>query len=217
MVITSNGFLGWAFVRLLSGHNKFQLLYPHCLMTRITITVIIVLLLKIPLINGIVLDEMQRQAQDSQCTEIRIIKQLHSSSFPPSPPDLHLNLSSRNASMRRRCILLGASHRAPLVSIGFLCKYSASHRKLQSQINGFRAKCLRKGNSNNGVNNMLVDCTKSGMNCWVDDPGHRIRESRPPALFYHPNPIRCYYCGGCKNRAIVDEAEKSPTRHYSFE
>lgn len=35
---------------------------------------------------------------------------------------LHLNFSSLNASMRRRCIRFGASHLAPLVSIGFLCK-----------------------------------------------------------------------------------------------
>lgn len=35
---------------------------------------------------------------------------------------LHLNFSSLSASMRLRCMRFGASQRAPLVSIGFLCK-----------------------------------------------------------------------------------------------
>lgn len=116
--------------------------------------------------------------------------------------------------MRRLCILLGASQRAPLVSIGFLCKYSASHRKLQSQINGFRAKCLRKGNGNgNGVNNMLVDCTdKSGIDCPtrrqspVPRAGHRDTETLDlPLVLCH----RKFIAG----EETVDGTEKSPTRH----
>lgn len=35
---------------------------------------------------------------------------------------LHLNFSSRSDSIRRRCIRFGDSQRAPLVSMGFLCK-----------------------------------------------------------------------------------------------
>jgi hypothetical protein len=35
---------------------------------------------------------------------------------------VHLNFSSLIDSMRRRCIRFGDSHRAPLVSMGFLCK-----------------------------------------------------------------------------------------------
>ena len=35
---------------------------------------------------------------------------------------LHLNFSSFKASIRRRCIRFGASHLAPLVSIGFWCR-----------------------------------------------------------------------------------------------
>lgn len=35
---------------------------------------------------------------------------------------LHLNFSSFKASIRRRCIRFGASHRAPLVSMGFWCR-----------------------------------------------------------------------------------------------
>lgn len=56
---------------------------------------------------------------------------------------LHLNFSSLMASMRRRCIRFGPSHLAPEVSIGFRCRYSASQRKLQSQMKGFRPRCLR--------------------------------------------------------------------------
>lgn len=56
---------------------------------------------------------------------------------------LHLNFSSFRASILRRCILLGVSHRAPDVSIGLWWRYSANHFKLQSQINGFLAKCLQ--------------------------------------------------------------------------
>lgn len=56
---------------------------------------------------------------------------------------LHLNFSSRRDSIFLLCIRFGLSHLAPDVSIGFLCKYSANHRKLQSQMNGLRAKCLK--------------------------------------------------------------------------
>lgn len=55
---------------------------------------------------------------------------------------LHLNFSSFSASILLRCILLGVSHFAPDVSIGFLCRYSANHFRLQSQMKGFLARCL---------------------------------------------------------------------------
>lgn len=56
---------------------------------------------------------------------------------------LHLNFSSFKDSILLRCIRFGVSHRAPDVSMGFRCRYSANHRKLQSHIKGFLAKCLR--------------------------------------------------------------------------
>jgi hypothetical protein len=46
-------------------------------------------------------------------------------------------------SMRRLPALFGDSHLAPDVSIGFLCRYSLSQRRLQSQMKGFLARCLR--------------------------------------------------------------------------
>ena len=58
---------------------------------------------------------------------------------------LHLNFSSLRASIRRRCMRFGVSHLAPDVSIGLRCRYSASQRRLQSQMNGFRARCLEHG------------------------------------------------------------------------
>ena len=62
---------------------------------------------------------------------------------------LHLNFSSLKASILRFCIRFGVSHLACEVSIGLRCKYSASQRKLQSQIKGFRPKCLKKTEKKN--------------------------------------------------------------------
>ena len=69
---------------------------------------------------------------------------------------LHLNFSSLSASMRRRCILFGVSHLAPDVSIGLRWRYSANHRRLQSQMNGLRAKCLQQIYSETERNNILI-------------------------------------------------------------
>ena len=57
---------------------------------------------------------------------------------------LHLNLSSRIESIFRFCALFGDSHLAPDVSMGCAWRYAFSHRRLQSQMNGFLAKCLWK-------------------------------------------------------------------------
>lgn len=57
---------------------------------------------------------------------------------------LHLNFSSRNESILRFCALFGDSHLAPDVSMGCAWRYALSHRRLQSQMNGFLAKCLRE-------------------------------------------------------------------------
>lgn len=46
--------------------------------------------------------------------------------------------------MRRLIVRFGDSQRAPDVSIGFLCRYSLSQRRLQSQMKGFLAKCLQQ-------------------------------------------------------------------------
>lgn len=60
-----------------------------------------------------------------------------------SSAPLHLNFSGCNWANRFRLFRLGSSHRASDVSsVGRLRKYSASQRKLQSQINGFRPRCL---------------------------------------------------------------------------
>lgn len=61
---------------------------------------------------------------------------------------LHLNLSSRIESIFRFCALFGDSHLAPDVSMGCAWRYAFSHRRLQSQINGFLAKCLRRTGRN---------------------------------------------------------------------
>lgn len=63
---------------------------------------------------------------------------------------LHLNLSSRIESIFRFWALFGDSHLAPDVSIGCAWRYTLSQRRLQSQMNGFLAKCLRKKNQITG-------------------------------------------------------------------
>ena len=59
---------------------------------------------------------------------------------------LQRNLACRMCPIFLRFILRGFSHLAPLVSIGCVCRYSDNHRKLQSQMNGFLARCLKREN-----------------------------------------------------------------------
>lgn len=71
---------------------------------------------------------------------------------------LHLNLSSRIESIFRFCALFGDSHLAPDVSMGCAWRYAFSHRRLQSQMNGFLAKCLwRNGKILSHKNPLFID------------------------------------------------------------
>lgn len=67
---------------------------------------------------------------------------IHASALEILGIPLHLNFPALAVAIFLRFIRPGASHLAILVSTGFWCKYSVSHCRLQSQINGLRARCL---------------------------------------------------------------------------
>lgn len=76
------------------------------------------------------------------CIPCRSVKKRYTGKVESCLP-LHLNLSSRIESIFRFCALFGVSHLAPDVSMGCAWRYALSQRRLQSQMNGFLARCLR--------------------------------------------------------------------------
>lgn len=96
---------------------------------------------------------------------------------------LHLNFSSLSASILLLCILFGDSHFGPDVSIGFLWRYSASHFKLQSQINGFLPKCLTNNTFRYAFPVLLLllrltmfECFSANRNCHLQVIGYCCRK-----------------------------------------
>lgn len=83
------------------------------------------------------------QTTDLHILPCRSVKKKYTGKVESCLP-LHLNLSSRIESIFRFCALFGISHLAPDVSIGCAWRYALNQRRLQSQMNGFLAKCLRE-------------------------------------------------------------------------